>query len=94
MNAPDAEIYLYMNVTKSFAPNGCETFVLGDETKFAGGLFIGVTITWIICFLCIIKGPVSIGYVTMVTEKLPFLFLFILMAKFVKVNNTAEGKGL
>ena len=94
MNAPDTEIYLYMNVTKLFGKESCEAFEVGDEIQVAWGLFLGVVITWFICFLCIIKGPVSIGYVTMITEKLPFLFVFILMGKFISLNNSEDGKGI
>jgi SNF family Na+-dependent transporter len=60
----------------------------------AWGLWVCVLITWIICFLCIIKGPTSIGYVTMITEKIPYLFLFVLIAKFVGVNKSEGGKGI
>lgn len=94
MNAPDPEIYLFMNVTKLFGSDSCEAFSLGDDTQIAWGLYIGVVITWVICFLSIIKGPTSIGYVTFITEKLPLLFLFILMAKFVKLNKDNDGKGI
>ena len=60
----------------------------------AWGLWVCVLITWIICFLCIINGPTSIGYVTMITEKIPYIFLFVLIAKFVGINNTQGGKGI
>lgn len=30
----------------------------------------------------------------MVTEKLPFLLVFILLAKFVSVNSSVDGKGI
>jgi hypothetical protein len=29
-----------------------------------------------------------------VTEKLPFLFLFIMMAKFISLNKSVGGKGI
>ena len=32
MNAPDPEIYLFMNVTKLFGEDSCEPFELGDGT--------------------------------------------------------------
>ena len=94
MKAPDSEIYLFMEVTKLFGEENCQPYVLGDETQFAWGLYGCVVITWFICFLCVIKGAVSIGYVTVITEKLPFLFVFILLAKYTGLNSSVDGKGI
>lgn len=94
MNAPDPEVYLFMNVTKLFGEDSCEPYELGDSTQIAWGLYVAVVISWIICFLCIIKGPVSIQYVTLITEKVPYIFLFILMSKFIAIDKSVEGQGI
>jgi SNF family Na+-dependent transporter len=94
MNAPNAELYLYMEVTKLFGAESCEQYKLGDPVQVAWGLYICVVVTWVLCFLSIMKGPTSIGYVTFITEKVPFLFLFILMAKFTTLNKKENGKGI
>ena len=60
----------------------------------AWGLYFCVVITWIICFLAIIRGPTSIGIVTTFTEKAPFIMLLILIIKFVKLNKDVDGKGI
>jgi len=91
---PAAEIYLYMNVTKAYDETNCKVFQY-DKTdpKFNVELFVAVAVTWVICFLCVVGGPKSIGYVTSVTVILPFILLFVLLGKFVSLNNENGGKG-
>ena len=80
---PAAEIYLYMNVTKAYDETNCKVFQY-DKTdpKFNVELFVAVAVTWVICFLCVVGGPKSIGYVTSVTVILPFILLFVLLGKY------------
>mmetsp|Transcript_1210 Transcript_1210/g.1367 ORF Transcript_1210/g.1367 Transcript_1210/m.1367 type:complete len:270 (+) Transcript_1210:34-843(+) len=92
---PNTELYLYMNVTALLSENTCERYSYGNDSgRFAGGLFAAVIVCWVIIFLCIIKGVKSSSYVVMVTATLPFVFLIILMTKFVGFNSEMEGKGL
>ena len=94
MNAPDAEVWLFMNVTRLFGDESCEPYQYGEATQVAWGLYSAVVICWIICALVLIKGPKSIGMVTAVTATIPVIFLFILMGKFVGINKDVSGKGI
>ncbi len=92
---PNTELYLYMNVTALLSENTCERFSYGNDVgRFAGGLFAAVIVCWVLVFICIIKGVKSSSYVVMVTATLPFVFLIILMAKFVGFNGEMEGEGM
>ena len=92
---PETELYLYMNVTSLLSENTCQRFVYGESVgRFAGGLFGAVVFCWIVVFFCIVKGTKSISYVVPVTVTLPFIFLLILMAKYMGMNSEAEGKGI
>lgn len=92
---PPAEIFFYMNATKFYGENSCDSFLQGIEpSRFSGGLFISVALTWIICFLCVIKGARSISVVALGTATIPFVLLFILMGYFIKLNNSVDGKGI
>ena len=83
-----------MNVTKAYDETNCKVFQY-DKTDpvFNVELFIAVAVTWVICFLCVVGGPKSIGYVTSVTVLAPFILLFVLLGKFVSLNNEHDGKG-
>ena len=90
-----ASIYLYQTVLKYFSEQTCMPVKYGESPSvFAMDLFIMVVITWIICFLCIIKGPKTSGYVVMATVPLPFLLLVVNMVYYVGLNNANSGKGL
>lgn len=84
-----------MNATVFFGENSCDSFIQGIEpSRFSGGLFIACALTWIICYLCVVKGPRSISGVVMVTATVPFILLFILMGYYIKLNNSVDGKGV
>ena len=91
---PSSEIYFFMNVTKLYKEDNCQPWEYGDESKFAGGLYVATVIVWVICFLSVIKGAKSIQFVTAVTATAPFIILFIMMAKFIGLNGDADGKGM
>ena len=57
MNAPDPEIYLFMNVTKLFGSDSCEAFSLGDDTQIAWGLYI---VFWALMYDFPVPGFASI----------------------------------
>lgn len=78
-----SELYFYLDVVKLFNSQACAEFEYGDGTVFAWGLYAAVASTWIICFLCIIKGVKSSSYVVMLTCPLPFICLFFLMGYFI-----------
>jgi NSS family neurotransmitter:Na+ symporter len=89
-----AEIYLWNGVTKFFGDDTCSGFTVGKEaTMFAGPLFLCAAISWVICFLCIIKGVKSSSYVVMITVPAPFVFMFALIAYYASLNasNLQEG---
>ena len=90
---PAAELFLYMTVTKLINPDYCSVFEEGDDRVFAGDLFAMVAVAWVICFLCISRGPQTIGIVTLLTATVPWVFLFVIMGKFVDENNKINGKG-
>lgn len=89
-----SELYFYLDVVKLFNSQACAEFEYGDGTVFAWGLYAAVASTWIICFLCIIKGVKSSSYVVMLTCPLPFICLFFLMGYFIKLNKSVNGNGI
>lgn len=91
---PDTEIYLFMNVTKLYSIDNCSAYEEGDPSRFAMGLWLGTMVAWLICYLCTIKGTMSIQMISLVTVPLPFIFLIILMVKFISLNNSVDGKGI
>jgi SNF family Na+-dependent transporter len=92
---PNSELYLYMNVTKVLGEKDCQRFEAGeDSNRFAGGLFVCVAISWVLCFLMVSRGVKTIQYPVSVTALLPFLFLVILIIIFLGINNDQEGLGI
>lgn len=90
-----SELYLYLNVTKYLDPKTCEPFEDGyDPFTFNGPLYAGVVVTWILCFLFIIKGIKSIRIGTAVLVPFSFIALFILMGHYINMNNSVNGNGL
>ena len=91
---PAAEIFFFMNVTKLYNEDDCKPWEYGDEGKFAGELYFATCIVWVLCFLAVIKGAKSIQYVSMVSVTVPYIFLFILMGKFISLNSEVDGSGI
>lgn len=91
---PAAEIFFFMNVTKLYNEDDCKPWEYPNEGKFAGELYFASCIVWVICFLAVIKGAKSIQYVSMITVTVPYIFLFILMGKFISLNSEVDGSGI
>jgi len=67
-----------MDVTKVLGKDNCMPFTVDrDEPMFAGSLVALATFTWIICFFAVLGGPKSIGYITLISATLPFIFIII-----------------
>lgn len=94
VSTPPSELFLYMNVTSFLNPDNCQPWSDGATNVFGTQLFVYVCISWVICFLCIMKGAKSINYVVLATSTLPFIFLFMLIGKYVSLNSSEDGKGI
>ena len=94
MPLTSAELYLYFNVTKLLDEKTCDPFEDGlDETRFNGPLFIGVLVTWLLCFLGIIKGVKSIQIISALMVPLSFIFLFVSLGYYITLNDSTQGRG-
>jgi len=91
MGVPPSEIFLHMNVTKLYGEDTCTVYRDGDPTRFSYGLFIGAAVSWFLCFLSLVKGTQSIQIITVITNLVKFILLFVLMAQFISLNNTGAG---
>lgn len=91
---PASEIYFFMNVSKLYNEDDCKPWEYGDEGRFAGDLYIATVIVWVICFLSVVKGAKSIQFVSIVTVITPYIFLFVMMGKFIGLNNEVDGNGM
>ena len=84
-----AELYLYYNVIKLFGEKTCSPFENGyDETVFNFPLFIGVLVTWLLCFVSILRGVKSITAISAVLVPLSFIFLFVCMGYYISLNDS------
>lgn len=89
-----AELFFYQDTVKLFNKKTCEQFEYGQGTVYAWGLYVAVLITWIFCFLGVIKGAKSIQIVNMITVPVKFICLFCLMAFFIGLNDSDGGRGM
>ena len=65
----NAELYLYMNVTKVLDPESCNRFTYGtNDPVFNASLFAWTTLTWIIVFFSILGGPKTIGPIVLLSQ--------------------------
>jgi len=71
---------------------------LSDGPGQLGGispaLLVGLAVTWILVYLCIRKGVLSVGKVVLVTVPLPFLLLIILFFRGVTLPGAMDGLSL
>jgi SNF family Na+-dependent transporter len=89
-----AELFFYQDTVKLFNEKSCEPFEYGEATVYAWGLYIGVLITWILCFASVIKGAKSIQYITAVTVPVKWICLICLIVFFVGLNKSDGGSGI
>jgi len=92
---PQPELYLYLEVLNFLTPRTCEPFEDGvDKWIFNGDLFAFAAVSWVICFLCIVRGVKSSSWVVMVSVPLPFVLVIALCAHYMGLNNDVGGKGM
>ena len=94
MGVPPSEIFLHMNVTKLYGEETCTVYKDGEPTRFSYGLFICAAICWILCFFSLVGGTKSIQSITIVTNLVKFILLFVMMAQFMALNTSVKGKGM
>jgi NSS family neurotransmitter:Na+ symporter len=63
----------------------------GELGGIAGGVFIGLVLTWIAVFLIIYKGIGRVGRVVMATVPLPVILIAILVVRGITLPGAADG---
>ena len=94
MGVPPSEIFLHLNVTKLYGEESCRVYQDGEPARFAYGLFICAAICWILCFASLVGGTKSIQAISVVTNLIKVILLFVMMAQFMALNSDAAGKGI
>ena len=94
MGVPPSEIFLHLNVTKLYGEESCRVYQDGEPARFAYGLFICAAICWILCFASLVGGTKSIQAISLVTNLIKVILLFVMMAQFMALNSDAAGKGI
>ena len=54
-------------------------------------LVLGLTLTWVACFLCVMRGAESAGKAVWITMPLPYLMLFVLLFKGMSLAGSGTG---
>ena len=65
-----------------------------DGRRFNEPLYGFVIITWIICFLCIIRGVKSIQITNLILVPISFGALVALMCYYITLNDNNDGNGM
>jgi len=92
--------YLVKSFTLAWGQN-VEHFFYNDFLKISSGIheigginphiLIGLVITWIAIYFCIIKGVKSVGKVVLITVPLPWLCLLILAVRGITLPGAIDG---
>ena len=54
-------------------------------------LVLGLTLTWVACFLCVMRGAESAGKAVWITMPLPYLMLFVILFKGMSLAGSGTG---
>ena len=90
---PAEEVYLYLNVTKLYGSDSCSAFQEGDESRFAGGLFLANVLCWVFMAGSLAFGPKVIELKALLTVPLRFILLIVFVVDFAGLNSEAKGDG-
>jgi len=93
MPTPAEEVYLYLNVTKLYGSESCSAFQEGDESNFAGGLFIGNLLCWLFITSSLAVGPKVIELKAIVSVPLRFILIIIFAINYAGLNSDVNGDG-
>jgi SNF family Na+-dependent transporter len=88
------DVVFYTHRANSFFVN--DVLMRSDDLSDGVGpmlwwLVLGLTLTWVACFLCVMRGAESAGKAVWITMPLPYLMLFVLLFKGMSLAGSGTG---
>jgi solute carrier family 6 GABA transporter-like protein 1 len=87
----DPATEFFGRVAVQFVNDDCETIEPGDTEKIAGYILLANCITWIIIFLCVLKGVKTSSYIVWVTVPLPLALIVVMIIRGATLDGASDG---
>lgn len=81
----------FSRIAIQYVNDDCVKIVPGDTEKIVGYIFLANCITWIIIFLCVLKGVKTSSYIVWVTVPLPILLIVIMIIRGTTLDGASDG---
>lgn len=86
-NEAPATEFFYVHVLKVMRPDTCKFRTPGDTEGIAWEIFACNTASWIITFLCVMRGVKTSSYIVWFSVPLPIILIIVMIIR----GNTLEG---